>query len=98
MKNANYRYPIVEFLFEKEKGKNKEKTEDELIKLLSNFNKDEGLIRDGKKNKFNKNRKIQLLEYFNNNDNREILLKIFTPEQINNFIEQNKKEEKKEKI
>ena len=98
MKNANYRYPIVEFLFEKEKGKNKEKTEDELIKLLSNFNKDEGLIRDGKKNKFNKNRKIQLLEYFNNNDNRKILLKIFTPEQINNFIEQNKKEEKKEKI
>ena len=98
MKNADYRYPIVEFLFEKEKGKNKEKTEDELIKLLSNFNKDEGLIRDGKKNKFNKNRKIQLLEYFNNNDNREILLKIFTPEQINNFIEQNKKEEKKEKI
>ena len=98
MKNANYRYPIVEFLFEKEKGKNKEKTEDELIKLLSNFNKDEGLIKDGKKNKFNKNRKIQLLEYFNNNDNRKILLKIFTPEQINNFIEQNKKEEKKEKI
>ena len=98
MKNANYRYPIVEFLFEKEKGKNKEKTEDELIKLLSNFNKDVGLIKDGKKNKFNKNRKIQLLEYFNNNDNRKILLKIFTPEQINNFIEQNKKEEKKEKI
>ena len=98
MKNANYRYPIVEFLFEKEKGKNKEKTEDELIKLLSNFNKDEGLIRDGKKNKFNKNRKNQLLEYFNNNDNREILLKIFTPEQINNFIEQKKKEKNKEKI
>ena len=89
MKKANDRFPIVEFLFMKEK--NTEKTEEELKNLLSSFESNEKSIKDGKKKKYKKLRKDNLLEYFNNDDNKEILIKIFTQEQIDNFKEQNEK-------
>ena len=89
MKDDNDRYPIIiEFLYNSN-NKEKKKTETEIQNLKNRFKKDiESRIREGKFKKIA--RKKELAEYFNNNENREILLKIFTEEQINNFIYQMK--------
>ena len=62
MKNANERFPIIEFLFSKEK--NKEKTEEELKKILKSYNEAEKLIKDKKVKKFPQKIKKHLLEYY----------------------------------
>ena len=88
MKNANERFPIIEFLFSKEK--NKEKTEEELKKILKSYNEAEKLIKDKKVKKFPQKIKKHLLEYFNNINNREILIKIFEKDEIDNFLKTSK--------
>ena len=88
MKNANERFPIIEFLFSKEK--NKEKTEEELKKILKSYNEAEKLIKDKKVKKFPQKIKKHLLEYFNNINNREILIKIFEKDEIDDFLKTSK--------
>ena len=87
MKKDNDRFPIIEFLFNKEN--NKEKTEEELEKILKSYNSAENLIKGKKKKKFPQKIKKHLLEYFNNINNKEILLKIYDQDQIDEFIGKN---------
>ena len=87
-KKMNDRYPIIEFLHNKEnKDKNSEKDYESLINSFSAIEK---MIRDKKINKFRGPRKDQMLEFFSDNKNMDILLKIFTQEQIGFFLSQNK--------
>jgi hypothetical protein len=81
MKKDNDRFPIIEFLFNKEN--NKEKTEEELEKILKSYNSAENLIKGKKKKKFPQKIKKHLLEYFNNINNKESFFKIFNEESIN---------------
>ena len=83
----NIKYPIIEFLLLKN---NKEKTEEELQKILKSYNEAEKLIKDKKKKKMPQKIKKHLLEYFNNINNREILIKIFEKDQIDNFLKNEK--------
>ena len=93
--SRNERYPIIKFICEKN-NKGKEINEKEMLEWLKNFESNENSLRDGKKKKIKRQIKTPIIEYFNNKENMPILLKIFTPEQINNYIEKKEKKEEKE--
>ena len=88
-KKMNERLPIINYYFTMEKNIKKENvSEEEFIKFGKNWETLEDGIKKKKIKKFRKTDKIILYKYFNDINNRKILLNIFDEENINFFIEQ----------
>ena len=92
----NDRYDIIEYMF-KESNKNIEKNEINLYKICQIWKSLEKQIEDKKFKKMPKNYKLLLGKYFNDENNKEILLKIFKEENYESFKKDNNEEEKKKK-
>ena len=100
----NKRVKIIKYLYNKINNINDENKikEEELNQYIIKWNNYEKIIKDKEFNKLNfeKNEKL-ITEYFNNINNKEDLLKIFSQEEYNNFLnlkndsnkEKNKKDE-----
>lgn len=95
----NERYTIIKYFFERsKKKKNKEKIRaEELLKSeADNWLKNEDLIKSQKFNDINQDFADILLEFINENKNKEIIHKFFGEEIIKNFIKQFTKYKKKD--
>ena len=86
MKHKNDIYPIIEFLFKKNKL-NKSSEE-----ILNDFIEAEKIIKEKNGEKLEDNIKELLLEYFDINKKSDLLNKIFTKEQIEEFLKLKKNE------
>ena len=90
-KAMNEKYPIIEYLSNAIDNKNiKERTEEEIKLILDTFEKFEKIIREKSKEKIQPDlEKIEnsLFIFFKNEKNKDILLKLFTEEEINNFLD-----------
>ena len=93
----NDRFTIIEYIF-KQNNKDIEKNEDNLNKSVKSWESFERQIRDQKFKKMPRNDKLLLGKYFNDEKNKEILLKIFSEEQYEFFKKENKGFEKKKDI
>ena len=85
------RKPIIEYLFKlnKRKDKNLGISEEDYNKYISQWMNIEKIIKEKKVKKLNKNIKIDLIKYFNNKKNTELLLKIFNKDSYYYFINEN---------
>ena len=89
-KNMNEKFPIIEYLFNIEiKNDNLQKTEIEMKRFLKKWEKIEKMINQKKFKKMRKSYKIALINYFIEDNNRIILLKIFDENKLNYFISEN---------
>ena len=90
-KKMNEKYPIIEYLSNSIDNKNiKERTEEEIKLILNNFEKIEKIIKEKSKEKINPDlEKVEnsLFVFFKEENNKEILLKLFTKEEINIFLD-----------
>ena len=100
-KKMNSRLFIIKFLLIKN---DENKSENKIKEIVKNWEKLEEMINDNKCKKMRNDSKKILLSLFNDEKNKENLLKIFTQEKIENFIKENnhltkphKKEAKKDK-
>ena len=85
----NIKYPLVKIVYESN-FKGIEKIEESKIKkALNSYNKIENMIKNKKTARLAKDLKKSLLEFFKDMNNRQLLLEIFTQEQIDNYINQN---------
>ena len=74
----NDRFNIIDFIFKsRNKGKNNSKTEKKFNKIVNSWEKFERMINEKKIKKMRIDDKENLIEYFNDENNRESLLKIF---------------------
>ena len=87
-KKWNLRAPIINYLY-KEKNKGENKTEEKFNKVVLLYENLEKMISDKKIKKMNKHMKLLLLNYFNDINNKEILLKIFNQDTYEFFINLN---------
>jgi len=93
-KKMNIKVPIIKYLFiyneNNINGKNENNiNEYELNKYIKNWEIIENMIKDKKFKKLRKNIKILLINYFNDINNKNILLNIFTKDEYNLFIKEN---------
>ena len=90
-KKMNEKYPIIEYLSNSIDNKYiKERTEEEIKLILNNFEKIEKIIKEKSKEKINPDlEKVEnsLFVFFKEENNKEILLKLFTKEEINIFLD-----------
>ena len=86
-KKMNLRAPIINYLYQ-ERNKEINKTEEKLIKEIKCYNEMEKMIKDNKIKKINKTEKKILFNYFKNENNKELLLKIFKQNDYELFINQ----------
>ena len=93
-KNKNDRFPIIKFLFYEKKNK-KIESEEDLKKNINTWFQIEKSINGKNYKKIKKSNKEYLSEYFNDKNNRKILLNIFNEDIIDYFIKQNIKKENK---
>ena len=84
----NDRYPIIKFIYYDSNNK-KIDNEKALLEYVENWKEIERQIKDKKTKKMK--RKQLVSEYFSYLDNKDILLKIFTQEQYDAFINESKK-------
>ena len=85
-KKMNYRFPIIKYL---NNIPFKTETETELNIYIDIWEKYEIIIKEKKYTNIDKDTKKKLVEYFNNENNKNILLNIFTEEEYTSFIENN---------
>ena len=89
-KKINEREPIINYLFNMRiKNENIQNNEEELNACINMWNNLEKLINDRKVKKIKKDIKLYLLNYFNDKNNKNILLKIFTEDICEYFIQEN---------
>ena len=93
----NIIFPIIDFLFNYI-HKGKERIESDVQNLVKSYKSAEKVIKDKKTSKLNKTLKKQLLDFFNNEDNRQLLLQIFTEDQIDDFLGQSNQKKQDENI
>ena len=86
----NDKYPLIEFIYYWN-NKGKAKTEEEIKNTLKSYNTAEQAIKDKKTNKLKNYLKEPLKEFFNNKDNHQILIKIFSQDMIDKFVSQDVK-------
>ena len=98
-KKMNDRYPIINYLYAEENNeeKNNKKTESEIKDLTNKWNTIENLISNKKSKKIRKTTKDLLIKYFNDKNNKESLLKIFSQDIIDNLIKTDEYNKPKEK-
>ena len=88
--SKNDRWPIIEYLFkENNKENNKNNTEKEIQDLTKNFEKIEHAIKSENINEITfdlEDMQLLLFPYFKDPDNKDLLLKIFSDEEINFFL------------
>ena len=91
-KILNIRKPIINYLFniKIKNGQYFEKSEKEINIISEEYMNLEKMIKEKKIKNIKKNLKIALLKYFDDINNKEILLKIFEEDIIEYFILQNK--------
>ena len=89
-KIMNDKYPLIEFIYYWN-NKGKAKTEEEIKNTLKSYNTAEQAIKDKKTNKLKNYLKEPLKEFFNNKDNHQILIKIFSQDMIDKFVSQDVK-------
>jgi hypothetical protein len=80
----NYRFPIIKCL-----NNISQKTETELNIYIDNWKKYERIIKEKKYTSIDKDIRKDLVEFFNNENNKNILLNIFTKEEYTSFIKNN---------
>ena len=85
-KKMNYRFPIIKYL---NNIPFKTETETELNIYIDIWEKYEIIIKEKKYTNIDKDTKKKLVEYFNNENNKNIVLNIFTEEEYTSFIENN---------
>ena len=91
-KKMNDKFPVIDYLFNIEiNNDNLNKTEFEMKRFLKKWEYIEKMINQKKFKKMRKTYKIALLKYFNEENNKIILLKIFDENKINYFINENVK-------
>ena len=91
-KKMEERKPIIEYLFKlnlKKRDKNLGISEGEYNKYISQWMNIEKMINEKKIKEINGDVKIDLIKYFNNTKNTELLLKIFNKDSYNYFINEN---------
>ncbi len=86
-KKFNKRFPIINYLFEI-----KNITEKEMCNYVNEWEKLELLIKKNSSQEIDKNIKTKIVKYFDNKDNKNILLNIFQENDYKPFIEKIKKE------
>ena len=82
----NNRAPIIKY-FSKRKSNNNPTKEEELSRFIKIWNKYEKLIKIKDLNKINEDDKYILIDYFNNDTNKDIIMKIFKPEEYEFFVQ-----------
>ena len=92
-KDLNIRYPFIEYLFEIRK---KEKKVKSINDVLNAWEIIEDMIKSGKFNKMREKKNI--LKFFKEDRNKNAILKIFTEEQFNKFIDEKNHEIKDKNI
>ena len=85
-KNMNIRYEIIKYLIEK---KNVEKTEENIKIYIDSWKNIEQQIKDKKFKKMKKDFKTKMCEYFSDENNKELLIKIFNKDIYDYFIKEN---------
>ena len=92
-KKMNKRVSIIKYLFNsKEENKNynnSNKKENELNKYIEEWNIIEKMIKEKKYKKMRRNTKIQLINYFSDIKNKNIILTIFKEDEYYLFIKEN---------
>ncbi len=96
-KNMNIKLGIIRAIYEL-KYKDEEKNENNLNECIKIFEELEKSIKEKKIKKFRKDIKEVLIKYFNDENNKEILLKIFKIEEIEYFKNETKIKDKKKNI
>ena len=100
-KVMNEKYCIIEFIFNY-KNKEKEKTESKIQNAVESWKKIEKMIKDKKLKKMRKDDKIMLGKFFEDNNNKDLLIKIFGEDCYDNFKKESEevlnKENKENKI
>ena len=91
-KKMNEKFPVIEYLFNIGiKNDNSQKTETEMKRFLIKWESIEKMIIQQKFKKMIKSYKIALINYFKEENNKKILLKIFDEYKFNNFINESQK-------
>jgi hypothetical protein len=90
-KIVNERESIIMLLFNKKRkdnnhNKDDKKREEEIQRFIQEWNQIEKDINDKKYQKIKNNKRKSLVKYFNNDNNKEILLKIFQEDIYNSLI------------
>jgi len=87
-KIKNKEFPIIEYLLNYSESNNKQviRTQTKIKKEEDRFESFKKCVEDGIINKMNKPVQKAMLAYFQNEENKEILLKLFTQEKINWFL------------
>ena len=89
-KKMNNRFPVIKYLYRTIiNNKNIEKSEEEFNKCVNEWMLLEKMINKKSFKKITKNTKIILINYFNDINNKDILLKIFSEEAYDFFIQKN---------
>ena len=83
----NDRYLIIKYIFD-EKKKDNQKSENEFKKIVKEWENFEKFISERKIKKMRKQDKSILFNYFINDNNKEILLKIFKKDDIDYFVKE----------
>jgi hypothetical protein len=99
-KNMNDRYDIIDFMFNT-LNKNAEKNEENLNKFITTWEACEKQIKDKRLKKMRKEHKNLIFKYFNMENKKDILLKIFDQDKIDFIITESqayKKENKANQI
>ena len=97
-KKMNIKFPIIKYiLYLKIKYENFKPTEEDLNKSIQIWDKLENIIKKKKIKKIIKTFRIALTNYFNDINNKELLLQIFKQDDLNFFIKTNIKLLEKDK-
>ena len=94
-KKMNDRFDIVEYIYKENNNKNIEKNETEINKIYQNWIGLEKQIKDQKTKKMPNNYKLLLGKYFNDENNKKLLLKIFKENEYEKFKKENNEKKKK---
>ena len=87
----NIKFPIIKYLINK-KNPEDAKDEDKINEVIEKWNINEDMIKKKSyKKKMRKDIKESLVTYFNDEKNKNYLLKIFTQDEIDSFIKNNTK-------
>ena len=89
-KKMNEKFPVINYLFNIGiKKDNLQKTEFEMERFLKKWENIEKMINQQKFKKMVKSYKIALVNFFNEENNKIILFKIFDENKFNNFVNEN---------
>ena len=96
-KNMNDRYDIIDFMFNT-LNKNAEKNEENLNKFITTWEACEKQIKDKRLKKMRKEHKNLIFKYFNMENKKDILLKIFDQDKIDFIITESQAYKKENKV